>query len=341
MANWRVSREVIEMLEHPNAERLQLANVGGFQVVCQKGLHETGKIVIVIPHNSVLPEREEFDGFKPYLKGPAKNRVMSQRLRGELSMAIVIPDKPEFAEVPIGEDISEKLDIKEYIPEVPAQLAGKIRPVGNIDTNGAEIHQHDVEQFRLYIKQFEPGEEVIVTEKVHGTQFIGIRTNTGKRLVSSKGMLKRRFTIDEDDNNFYWKCAKRVGLFEMIDECWPEGHVQVHGEGIPCQKGFSYGMVDPILLVFKIIVNDKILSRDEIPVKFQDILVPVLYRGPFNLDEVMKVCEGSETVSGKSFHIKEGGVLTPVVPRKSIKGHFDLALKILNSKYKEDPEAFN
>lgn len=344
MADWRVSREVIELLPHPNAERLELANVGGYQIVCQKGLHETGKTVIMIPHNSVLPDRAEFEGFKPYLKGPLKNRVMSQRLRGELSMAIVIPDKPELADIPIGEDISDKLDVKQYVPEVPAQLAGKVKPVGNIDTNGAEIQHHDVEQFRLYIDQFQADEEVIVTEKVHGSQGIYIRLNNGKRLVSSKGLLKRYLTIDEDQNNLYWKAANNVDLWGIIAANWPEGHIQIHTEVTPCQKGFTYGLSadSPVPFVFKVSVNGRILPRDEYEHVFnRQMVVPVLYRGLFKLDEIIKVCQGSETVSGKSLHIREGAVIGPIIPRKSTKGGFDLLLKIINPKYTETGEEFN
>jgi RNA ligase (TIGR02306 family) len=341
MANWRVSREAVELMDHPNADRLQLGNVGGYQVVCQKGLHKNGKVVIMIPHNSVLPDRPEFEGFKPYLKGPLKNRVMGQRLRGELSQAILIPDKPEFAEIPLGEDISEKLGIKQYVPEVPAQLAGKVKPVGNIETGGVDIHHHDVEQFRLYLDQFQPDEEVLVTEKVHGSQIILVKTLTGEKLISSKGLLKRCLTIEEDETNSYWQAAVNYDLFGKVEARWPNEHVQVHGEIVPVQKGFSYGFTTPTPLIFKIVVRDRVLSRDEIPPEFQEILVPILYRGSFNLDKILEICKGSETVSGKSLHIKEGGVLQPLIPRKSTKGGFDLLLKVVNPAYKETGEELN
>lgn len=35
-------------------------------------------------------------------------------------------------------------------------------------------------------------------------------------------------------------------------------------------------------------------------------LVPRLYRGPFDLDRVLELAEGPETVSGRGAHLREG-----------------------------------
>ncbi len=341
MADWKCSREVIEVFEHPTAERLDICKAGGYQLICQKGLRKNGDIIIVIPHHSQLPDNPLYDGYRPYLAGPNKNIVRAQKMRQELSEGIVIDDQPELADVPIGEDISDKLGVTKYEVPVPAQLAGKVRPVGNIDTKGAAITRHDCVQFSVSTREFVEGEEVVVTEKLHGSQIICIRTLDGKRLISSKGLLGRMFTIDEDGDNAYWKAANDTKIFDHLDQHYPGVHVQAFGEVLPCQKGFSYGLTNTTARFFRIDVNATTIGIADLPNDIYANWVPLIYRGPFNPNEVRALREGKETLSGKELHIREGVVCSPVQPRKSHKGCFDLFCKIINPAYKETGEEFN
>ena len=45
--------------------------------------------------------------------------------------------------------------------------------------------------------------------------------------------------------------------------------------------------------------------------------VPVLYRGPFSKAVMLEYTEGSETISGKFLHIREGIVVTPTIEREA------------------------
>jgi molybdopterin-binding protein len=72
--------------------------------------------------------------------------------------------------------------------------------------------------------------------------------------------------------------------------------------------------------------------------------VPLLYEGAFNIDKIVPFCEKLkyETVSGRQLHIAEGGVIVPVVPRRSAE-RFDLQLKVISKAYAkvEDEEAIS
>ncbi len=345
MAEWKVSRQRLKLFPHPNADRLELADVGGYQVVTEKGLYKNDQIVVFIPEKSLLPPHIAAP-FVKYLSGPNNNRVRSVRLRKELSCGIILVDDEKYHKYEIDEDFSAELGITKYEPPIPQQLAGKVNniskklaPEGSLEWNGILTH-HDVEQFRLYSHEFVDGEEVIGTEKIHGSQLMAIRTTEGTRGIGSKGLLKRGLLLEESDTNTYWIAAKAVGLFELLDEYYPDQEVQAFGEAIPVQKGFHYGFQKPSVILFDIRIDGQSIQFDSIPEKLKALWVPVLYRGPYDVDKLVAASKGVETVSGKSHHIREGIVIRPTVDRKAKKG-FRLMLKILNPKYKETGEEIN
>ncbi len=345
MADWKVSREQIELFPHPNPEvqRLELAKVGQYQFVVGKGIYKNGDIIICVPDKSILPNEIADQGdTRKYLSGPEKNRVKAIKLQKEISCGILLPDdREDLRWHSLGDDISELLGIKKYEPALPAQLVGRVKPVGNIETGGKEITRHDVEQFNLYINEFEPDETVIVTEKIHGSQIAIIRTIDGRHLISSKGLIGRGLTIDEDENNSYWQAVKASRLFESIDSMYPNKHVQVFGEMIPCQKGFGYGQEKPTIVIFRFEVDGINIPVEDHNNWIKARWAPVLYTGPLDIDKIRAMRSGKEQVSGKQLHIREGVVVSPAIPRLSKKGNFPLYLKIINPDYKETGEEFN
>jgi RNA ligase (TIGR02306 family) len=151
-------------------------------------------------------------------------------------------------------------------------------------------------------------------------------------------LLAKGLTIDEDETNTYWRAVKNVCVFDVLDGIYPNKHIQVWGEVVPCQKNFPYGFKDPSILFFRMEVDGRALTIDETPKFIDDLWVPILYRGSFNVEEIRKLRVGNEQVSGKELHIREGVVVQPVVARNSTKGGFNLMLKIINPAYKEDGE---
>src|SRR5689334_18187949 len=126
MADWKVSREAIELFPHPDAEKLELGKVGQYQVVVGKGMYKNGDSVIFAPDKSLLPDEiADKDDIRKYLSGSNKDRVKAIKLRGELSTGLILPDEERFKDIPIGQDISEQLKIRKYEPPIPVQLAGK------------------------------------------------------------------------------------------------------------------------------------------------------------------------------------------------------------------------
>lgn len=362
MSNWKVSKEKIELFVHPNADALELGKVGSYQVVVQKGLYESGDEVVFAPEKSVLTGQIKSE-FENYLAGSDKDRVKAVRLRGEISSGIIIPKHlvPGFEIFNLGEDISDKLGITKYEPPIPTQLAGKVKSF-----DMPFIGNHDCEHANVYINDLIKGERVVITEKVHGSQFIlAHEIETDKTIVSSKGMLKSGLSIEESDDNTYWIATKNDDIVGRITRNFDSGVIQVFGEVIPVQKGYNYGQTKPTVRIFDVRVNGDSIPYDKVPNEFSEIWVPVIYDGTLNLEEkevliyedrekgirkvridnvlpkdVVNLCKGKELVSGNSVHIREGMVIRPYVDRNAKDGT-KLRLKVINPAYKETGEEIN
>jgi RNA ligase (TIGR02306 family) len=342
MSNWKVSIEEIKLLPHPDpaVERLELAKLGSYQVVVQRGIHRDGNRVVFIPEKSVLPPYIQKE-FESYLAGPEKNRVKSVRLKGELSCGVILPleffsDK-DLSSVEVGTDISSMLGVSKYEPPIPVELSGTVRPI-----ESGLYGQHDCEQFSVYSPDFVEGERVVVTEKLHGTQGIYYLDRQG-RWCSSKGLLKQGLMLVESDTNYYWLAAKKTDLWDKMQDLLENSvasSVQVFGEVLPSQKGYSYGFDAPSVLVFDVRIDGREVPYDSVPVSFKELWVPVIYDGPFDAVSVRGLSTGMETVSGKSLHIREGVVVRPYVDRRAEDG-VKLRAKIINPKYKETGEEIN
>lgn len=314
------------VLPHPNADLLELAQIGGYRAVVGKGLHQKGDWVLYIPEEALLPVEvaKEF-GYEGKLSGPLKNRVKAIRLRGELSQGLVIPWRkatdacvnrgtiPGLENVYVGLDLAEKLGITKYEQPIPANMAGRARPRPNWFPTYTNI-----ENIKKDPHIFTPGELVVMTEKIHGTNFgVGMTSGEREMLVSS-----RRLVLEREETNLYWRAAIEFKLEAFLNYLldvtlgsnvivWGE----IFGSGI---QNLAYGG-DPGELnyrVFDIQVNGQFLDTKEMRIlcfeKFIDT-VPILWSGPFSFEELEKHTNGKTTILGN--HTREGVVVKPLTER--------------------------
>jgi RNA ligase (TIGR02306 family) len=362
MSNFKVSKEKIQLFTHPNADKLMLGRIGSYQVVVQKGLYQDGDLVVFAPEKSVLTGQLKSE-YETYLAGPNKDRVKAIRLRDQISSGIIIPPHLilDFESLPIGEDISEKLGITKYEPPIPTQLSGKVKSF-----DMPFVGSHDCEHANVYVNDLVDGERVVITEKVHGSQFIlAHNLDTNETIVSSKGLLKSGLTIEESDTNSYWIASKNDDIITKISKNFTTGVVQIFGEVVPVQSGYSYGQTKPTSRLFDVRHNGESIPYDLVAEDFKNLWVPVVFDGVLNLDKkevviysdpekdihktridyllpksIVDLCKGNELVSGKQVHIREGVVLRPYIDRNAVDGT-KLRLKIINPAYKESGEEIN
>lgn len=346
MAQWQVVADRITLYPHPNADSLLLGRVGSFQVVvAQSNGYHDGEVVVFAPERSVLPEdlRLYYTNSETgvsYLAGPEHDRVKRVRLRGEYSEGVTIDPAwvvqrlgvSSLDEVPLDVDLSKALGIVKYEPPIPVHMAGDVEPL-----NERHWHQHDVELLGIYAEELRAGEEVVVTEKIHGSQTVWYGDGDGTEIVTSKGFSSKGLALKPSNTNVYWRAVRQVGLRDLVQHVYPGRTVQVFGEVIPVQKGFTYGQTAPTLRLFRLLVDGHEVPVTEVPEPLRVHWAPILFIGPYDRAMVAEFAKGMEQVSGKSLHIREGVVVSPAVPRRASRG-FALYLKIINPKFKDSEE---
>lgn len=348
MAEWGVFYRKLEIFPHENADSLEIARAGNYQFVVKKGQYKNGDGAFVIPEKSILTGALR-DRYKDYLAGSEGNRVKSVKLRGELSMGILMSPQemfelfaPDAAGMVVQSEIdySERFGVTKYEPPIPTELAGEVDVLPS-----GHFSKHDVEHLSVYRDALVEDEMVVITEKIHGTQAVYTLTEDGEFLVSSKGLFSKGFRILDSETNAYWRAARNVGMEErlrMLQREFEGTTIQVFGEIIPVQGGaWTYGLDSLDVLVFDVRVAGRSYEFDgSIPAYFMELWVPIVYIGRFGDADLKSLCKGNEMVSGKELHIREGVVVRPVVMRFAEDGT-RLFLKVINPAYKETGEEFN
>ncbi|MET9669124.1 RNA ligase (ATP) [Streptomyces sp. NPDC006475] len=329
MSTLRVTAELLTIHEHPNADALELAQVGLYRAVVAKGAYRSGDIAVYIPEQAVLPAPliEEL-GLTGRLAGKASHRVKAVRLRGELSQGIVCVPRA-LADVDLRRavaeetDFAERLSITKWSPPIPPTMNGEVERAPDL------LPWVDIENIQRYPEIFEPGEPVVLTEKLHGTAcLVTYAAADGRVQVSSKGFGSKGLALKEDPRNLYWRGvlghdvpavaariaeklgATRVGIFG-----------EVYGAGVQDlaygadgrSETLGYAVFDLSAQIDGQVrwLDPAALLDGELP------LVPRLYEGPYDVGTVLGLASGRETVSGRELHLREGVVIRPVTERYS------------------------
>lgn len=341
--------QIDEVLPHPNADRLELAQIGGYVSIVQKGVHKKGDVIAYIPEGAIVPDVliEEM-GLTGRLAGSKKNRVKAVKLRQVLSQGLVYPldyDSMGNAYIgpdrfKVGEDISEALGIVKYEPQIPIQMYGKVKHAHPGSTGapyGLALH-FDVENIKKYPDVFEDGERVVVTEKLHGTWCcLGFSEEIGP-IVTSKGLSAKSIIMDldseENDSNLYvraWK-AHSVSIVSLYDKFLHDSGErkpvyvlgEIVGQGV---QDMNYGFSKPTFRVFDIYhgypEHGEYLSPADVASwcgwtnqresEYGLESVPTIYDGPFGYDVVNELTQGKTETGGN--HMREGVVIRPAEER--------------------------
>lgn len=197
-----------DVKDHPNADRLSLIKIGGYNVISAKmenGDHryKVGDLVVYVPENSLVPEYLLKKGFWDekkgigFLAGPLGNRVKPVTLRGILSEGIIFPTIMLYNS---AGNAAEVLGISKSTFTRWLELHEECAVVGDNDelmvvTEGTDVSEflnivkwepevptnmagdivghigpvrYDIENIKKYNQVFVEGEMVYMTEKLHG-----------------------------------------------------------------------------------------------------------------------------------------------------------------------------
>lgn len=353
---------------HPNAHSLDIIRLKDmdWSVVTQKGLYHPGDLTIYFPVDSVLPQPIEERLFGKDSKVVLNNsRIRTIKLRGAISQGMCArPDL--FIDILGGyykanRDVTKELGITKYDPPTKLSTQSNCRSAKKRNTNPYFHKYGGIENSKNYANLFNEGEEVAVTEKLHGANFrcgwVEWHANTfWKKLKKFIGYApKYEFVYGSNNvqlqNTIFYKGYHGKNIYkEMVDKYQLKdklfnGEVvygEVYGDGV--QKNYLYDCQpdERKAAFFDLKRNGKFVEfkeflefteRADLPV------VPLLYIGPFNKNKVLELCEGSSILSPNQ-KIREGCVVKTTKECQSMIGR--KILKFISDAYllkNQDEEA--
>ena len=211
------------------------------------------------------------------------------------------------------DDVQEVMGIEKYEPPVPVSLQGK---VGN--KMGYTL-KYDIENIKKYKNVFHDGDDVHVTEKLHGTWCcLGYNVKIDEPIVTSKGLsahgLVQKLDEEENQRNLYVSMWNKYGETVMRIQEVVGDSIYVLGEVFGPVQDLHYGEKDPVFAVFDIYVGQpgqgRYMYRDEVEglVKDDFLQVPVVYEGPFERELLLGWTNG-KTLWSDVNQIREGVVI--------------------------------
>lgn len=298
------TKTIDDIKPHPNAERLELAIVGGWQTVVGKGHFQPGAIITYVPPDCIVPdELAQRWGVAKYL---SNGRVRAVKLRGEPSYGFVVPPEGE-----IGRNVAEELGITKYQP--PMKFSA-----GDSEAEHPAFAQYtDVENMRHFPEVFAAGETVVVSEKIHGTNSrIALVRNDDGTLTELAGSRTMQRTCTE--NSVYWFPWSVPGVRETMYSLATESvsSVILFGEVYGKVQSMRYGKPNGLAFAaFDVQVNGRYWSHPAFESVCAEIpRVPVLATVPYELATVAKLAKGRSLIEGAD-HIREGVVVRPMAER--------------------------
>lgn len=159
MSQFKVEVVSVKLGEHPNADSLSIVEVEGWQIVVKTLDFVRINLGAYIPLDAIVPATSEWEFMKD-----SKYRVKTKKLRGALSQGLLIPAKPEWK---LGQDVTEELGIRKYIPGEDSVKTGG----DSISAPGNFKYHTDIERIQNFPEFFDESHDVVITEKIHGTNF--------------------------------------------------------------------------------------------------------------------------------------------------------------------------
>ncbi|MBD2775149.1 RNA ligase (ATP) [Iningainema tapete] len=304
---------------HPGADRLDIASIEGmaYQVITAKGNFKPGDLAFYFPIDSVIPDKfvDEF-GIRSYYS----KKLRAAKLRGIFSEGLLIPVGENFT-VHVGDDYTEHFGVTKYEYPIPQAMRGEI------ENRIGHYKFPSPENLKRYLHVLTEGEEVVVTEKLHGTNFTVLVDTDGTTHIGSHNYFWQN---NEANKNLVYVRAyhENVALQKL-----PPG-TQVFGEiyGVQDLKyGLSGGNIGVAL--FAVRCGSQFLNyRDFVAFCEEYSLprVPVLYIGAYSWETVYQFNNADSVLYPDC--MMEGVVVQPMVERT----HPEIGrivLKLISDRY--------
>ena len=305
----------------------------GWQVVTRTDTNpQVGELRVFIPPDAILPQEFVDEHQIQYLK--KGNRVGQVKLQHEMSFGLAIPNVWNFA---IGQEVSKELGITKYIPPVPVGAGDQERD------HPLFLNYAHIENWRNFPDLFKDGEEIVILEKIHGTnskvglldvtdqfdpdviersgrayEFMIGSHNTRKKYVNPdyeppEGTAKKQVSL------YQYPLEQLKPLLDDLRKTYDAKVLIVYGEIFGRVQDLRYGRPNDVAYrAFDLYVDGKFWRWEDAQKWFDKHHIktaPVLYEGPYSVDIIKHWANQKTQLMTKDPHMSEGIVLRPKFER--------------------------
>lgn len=272
-------QKIISISPIPNADKIELAQVLGWQCVVKKNEFNIGDMVVYVEVDSILPEKPAFEFLRE-----RKFRIKIIRLKKTISEGIIFPIDilPKNTNIKEGDDVTDILGITKYDPQLQEEsniitkpksklhkLLMRFKPFRYIylkltakykNSWPSWIPKTDEDRIQICASMLTNNfnKEWYITEKIDGTSLTAFTYKTYKWgiPVYNFGVCSRNMWLKTPDTSVYWKIAKLYNLKTKLKSL--KRDIVIQGECIsPKIQGNKYKVTDPDFYVFNIIERGK------------------------------------------------------------------------------------
>jgi len=327
---------VSDIRPHSTSDRLDLASPygdGETWAVVMRGQFVVGQQALFLPamNEPMVPTadpRFAFMAAKANKEGYA--RIRASRFKGEFSRGLMLPWEKAWDDLS-DDQIAEALALKKYEPQFWA--GGKSRPGYALGTTDEErgphtllpVGKYDVEGLFKGWRDIKAGQEVVLTEKVHGANACYMHQD-GRLYVRSRTRFIKH--PEEGKRNIWWDAAKAANLEEALGgdvarDASNGRPVLLYGEVYGQVQDLTYGQKDARFVLFDVYIPGdgwqnwdevkqwaKVLNIDHVPE-----LARMVWPEGNGIPEAVKAHGEGLSMLGLANgaeHVREGFVIRPV-----------------------------
>lgn len=324
------------------ADRIEVAQVLGWQVVVKKDEFHIGDKCIYFEIDSFLPICPEFE----FLRNSSyKNsdllgegfRLRTQILRGQLSQGLCLPTSlfPETANLEEGEDVTELLGVRKW--EIPETASSDGTIIGNLPWFISRSDETRIQVVPDILSEFGNHAYYISTKMDGASHAIGIDEKNNIYVCGHSYQYK-----DDEKSSFYRFVKRRGFLDKLVGYKNSIGAKQISVIGEFCGPGMQkkrLKLSKPEWYVFTVEINGKRVALKTAMKTVRAIganFVPIeeiggnLKNKYHDVNAMLRRAEDNYYQSGLP---KEGIVIRPLEPVTSTLLNAPLSFKVINNQY--------
>lgn len=309
--------------KHPNADTLGIVEIWGYTAIVRLGDYAQGDLAAYIEPDYVVPETEQF----AFLRD---RRIRAKRLRGIWSQGLVTSAPEGSSE---GDNVMEVLGVVRYEPKLRLTRWGMPKRENEAAESPheslASIPKYDLENFRRYHQTFAPGEPVVITEKLHGTN-ARFAFRDGRMWCGARSHWRK--PAEDARSDWWWGALAQNPWIE--EWCRANEDAVLFGEVFGAVQDLTYGAKEGEwrFRAFDVFRDGRFVDA----IDFVDAMpscdsVPMLWHGPMPERAALEEMSRRDSVFGG---ISEGIVIKPIAERYD-RSVGRVALKLVSDRYLE------